>query len=1081
MLGTLIAEDQGIRYLSAFEIPRQWMIENRHSPARRFLRRSGPFERSLMTWRISSLNPPAKCVLKAQVQILFTFGLLFLLCLPGRAASNGLSRQVLILNSYHQGFTWTDRQMAGLMAVFHRTDPDFDPYVEYMDWKRFPDSQTLQRLTELFRHLYAGKNLRLVITTDNAALQFALDKRKALFPRAAIVFSGINGFRDEMIAGQARVTGVVENTNPAGTLATALRLHPKTREILAIFDGTESGRAGLQAARQAAARLDRQIRFRALPDPTMAEVLKAVRQLPEHSLVLMGNFNRDRNGQVFSHRDALRLIVPACRVPIYGLWALQLGHGILGGNLLSGRLQGETAARLALRFLAGERDIPVVRTSPTRPMFDARQLQRFGISTAALPAGSAVLNRRLSLYQEYKGAIWATLAIFFLLTTIIAALLLNIRRRRQAEAGLRNQKDLLGNILAHIPFSVFWKDRHSVFLGGNANFARDAGLEGPEELPGKTDFDLPWTPSETEFFRKTDLEVVTTGEPRTDFEEELHRPGEGPTTVLTSKVPLKNADGRIYGVLGIYTDITQRKHRERELAAIARITSALRPAQSSREMIPILLDTLLELVQVNGAFFLLRDPESGHLVSEGGRGTFDKITRWRYPAEDPGLQFLLAAGRSPSHPTLAASMGNLPPGLEKEFEGVVCFPMIAHGQRIGALCAARKTPFPETEVRLLTTIADIAASAIHRSSLHEKAEKQVRRLSALRHIDQAIIGSLDLKLTLDVLLEQVRQQLNIDAASVFLFRPQLGMLEFTAGLGFRNPGSRKRTVRPGEGAAGRTAADHQARCLPDLSQAEEGCAELRAELPEEEGFAAYFSVPLESRGELKGVLELFHRSPRHPDAEWFEFLGSLGMQAAIAIDNASLFTGLQRSNEDLVLAYDRTIEGWSRALDLRDKETEGHSLRVTEMAVRLARLMGMADEELVHVRRGALLHDIGKVGIPDSILLKQGPLSEEEWDIMKRHPVLAYELLSPIDYLHPALDIPYCHHERWDGSGYPRGLKGEQIPLSARIFAVVDVWDALNSDRPYRPAWPEEKVRQTIAAESGTHFDPRVVEAFQRL
>ena len=211
-----------------------------------------------------------------------------------------------------------------------------------------------------------------------------------------------------------------------------------------------------------------------------------------------------------------------------------------------------------------------------------------------------------------------------------------------------------------------------------------------------------------------------------------------------------------------------------------------------------------------------------------------------------------------------------------------------------------------------------------------------------------------------------------------------------------------------------------------------------------------------------------------------DFLEALAAQAAIAIDNAELFTQLQRSNLQLTLAYDATIEGWSRALDLRDKETEGHTQRVTEMSLRLARAMGVDEAEQVHIRRGALLHDIGKMGVPDAILLKPGPLTEEEWVVMRKHPVHAYQMLSPILFLRPALDIPYCHHEKWDGAGYPRGLKGEEIPLAARIFAVVDVWDALLSDRPYRPGWPEEKVRAHIRSLAGTHFDPQVVAVFMR-
>ncbi|MBC7293789.1 MAG: HD-GYP domain-containing protein, partial [Thermoleophilia bacterium] len=214
------------------------------------------------------------------------------------------------------------------------------------------------------------------------------------------------------------------------------------------------------------------------------------------------------------------------------------------------------------------------------------------------------------------------------------------------------------------------------------------------------------------------------------------------------------------------------------------------------------------------------------------------------------------------------------------------------------------------------------------------------------------------------------------------------------------------------------------------------------------------------------------------EGEWVAFLEALAGQAAMGLDAARLFGELERSNIELTMAYDATIEGWSRAMDMRDKETEGHTLRVTELTVQLARVLGVPEEQIVHIRRGALLHDMGKLGIPDAILLKPDRLTPEEWEIMRRHPQYAYEMLSPIEYLRPAIDIPYCHHERWDGTGYPRGLKGEEIPLAARIFAVADVWDALTSNRPYRPACPEEKALAYIREQAGRQFDPQVVEAF---
>lgn len=190
---------------------------------------------------------------------------------------------------------------------------------------------------------------------------------------------------------------------------------------------------------------------------------------------------------------------------------------------------------------------------------------------------------------------------------------------------------------------------------------------------------------------------------------------------------------------------------------------------------------------------------------------------------------------------------------------------------------------------------------------------------------------------------------------------------------------------------------------------------------------------------------------------------------------------LDAAHQQLLLAYNKTIEGWSRAMDLRDKETEGHAQRVTDMTLKLAKLFGVQGEALMHIQRGALLHDMGKLGIPDAILLKPDRLNDDEWELMKQHPQMAYDMLYPIEYLRPALDIPFCHHEKWDGSGYPRGLKGEEIPFSARIFAVVDVWDALTSNRPYRAAWDAKKTLDYIQEQSGSHFDPAIVKVFTKI
>jgi PAS domain S-box-containing protein len=369
---------------------------------------------------------------------------------------------------------------------------------------------------------------------------------------------------------------------------------------------------------------------------------------------------------------------------------------------------------------------------------------------------------------------------------------------------------------------------------------------------------------------------------------------------------------------------------------------------------------------------------------------------------------------------------------------------------------------------------------LHDITKRKQAEEQIRRqldrLAALRTIDAAITASLDLRVTLMVILDALTSQLGVDAADFYLLHPQSQSLQFAAGRGFRSMSQRDLFLNLGRGHAGRAALERRLILVPDLEELPDEPA--RTAMLHSEGFISQAAVPLLSKGQVKGVLEVFHRVRLDPEPEWLSYLETMAEQAAIAIDNAVLFEDLQRSNVELTLAYDATIEGWSHALDLRDRETEGHTRRVMDATLRMARIVGIPESDLVHIRRGCLLHDIGKMAIPDGILLKPGPLSEEEWTIMRRHPSFAFELLSPITFLRPTMDIPYCHHEKFDGSGYPRGLKGEQIPLSARIFSLVDVWDALRSDRPYRKAWPDERIREHMLSLEGKHFDPDILRPF---
>lgn len=549
---------------------------------------------------------------------------------------------------------------------------------------------------------------------------------------------------------------------------------------------------------------------------------------------------------------------------------------------------------------------------------------------------------------------------------------------------------------------------------------------------------------------------------------------------------LHDEAGNYLGGLAMLTDITERKRAEEEirrhlaeLEAVHKVSTALRTARTLDEMLPLFISETVAVVQAT----------SGSI--------------WLYDSADDKIEMVAHQGWGPKNPQPLRGGEGAPghvmqtgePHLTRDFksdpltseinralipEGTAgaCLPIQTEAEVIGVMFVAVQQPreFTAAEVRLLTTLAEIAGNAIHRMRLREQTEQRLHRLTALRAIDQAISSSLDLKVTLHIVLDQVVSQLNVEAAAILLFNPYLETLEYAAGRGFHSRGIERSHLALGEGQAGRAALEGRVINIPDIREGNTGFA--RATLLADENFITYFAAPLIAKKKIKGVLDIFLRRPFSPDEDWLDFLETLAGQTAIAIDSAELFQDLQRSNTDLRLAYDTTLEGWSAALDLRDKETEGHTQRVTEMTLRLARAMGFTEEELVHVRRGALLHDIGKMGIPDGILLKPGKLTDEEWAIMRKHPTYAQQMLSPIAYLREALPIPYCHHEKWDGTGYPQGLKGEQIPRAARIFAVVDVWDALRSDRPYRAGWPEDRVLEHIRAGSGTHFDPKVVEAF---
>ena len=414
-------------------------------------------------------------------------------------------------------------------------------------------------------------------------------------------------------------------------------------------------------------------------------------------------------------------------------------------------------------------------------------------------------------------------------------------------------------------------------------------------------------------------------------------------------------------------------------------------------------------------------------------------------------------------------------------QSALYIPMKAEGRVIGVLQleSYTKNRYNATDAELLELAANTTASAIQNTRLFSQLKRRVDQLSALHSVDTAIGSTTDLRVSLQAVLENITRHLQVDAADVLLLNPSSLVLQYGAGVGFLTTEAMHTSTSIGKGQAGKAALERRTIYIPDLNAENSGF--IRTNLVAAERFVAYYVVPLVAKGEVKGVLEIFHREFLDMDEERKSFLNMLAGQAALAIDNALMFESLEKANVELIMAYDATIEGWSQALELRDQETQGHSARVLDLTLQLSTYMQLPENDTQDIRRGVLLHDIGKMGIPDAILHKPGPLTDDEWEVMRKHPQYAFDMLAPIVYLRNSLDIPYSHHEKWDGTGYPRHLKGETIPLAARLFSIVDVYDALTSDRPYRKAWSKEKTMEYISGESGKHFDPRVVDSFIRL
>jgi len=539
----------------------------------------------------------------------------------------------------------------------------------------------------------------------------------------------------------------------------------------------------------------------------------------------------------------------------------------------------------------------------------------------------------------------------------------------------------------------------------------------------------------------------------------VHAPSRGVFDAEESKLIEQLADGIATAIDAIDAG-TQRAQALRERAFRADVASASFREASASGLLDALARSVAERFEAPGALVALWDENHGRLSLARGCGVLAEAAS--SPALPGETATLLGGAGAPGGDEPSASRWIL--GAE-----AVAWPLRDGAHPLGILAIA-----PGHGAETLAGGADAAnqlSLALSKARLFEVNSERVATLLALHDTGVDLGSNLERDVLLRAITDRAQSLVHGTMAGLYLVREDgrlalalaNGVLASYAGV----------ILSPGEGVAGTVASTRKPILLDDY-RAWPGRSPVFATA----GIGSVIGVPVLWRGEVLGSLFVNHEVPGRFGAADVETVRLFAEQAAVAIANARLIGDLKGAAEELALAYDATLEGWVHALDLRDRETEGHTHRVVDRTVDLARRAGMAEETLVHVRRGALLHDIGKMGIPDRILQKPGPLTEEEWSVMRLHPTYAHEMLGGIGFLRPALDIPFCHHEKWDGTGYPRGLRGEEISLAARVFAVVDIWDALVSDRPYRKAVPAPQVRAYLRTIAGTHLEPRLVELF---
>ncbi len=553
-----------------------------------------------------------------------------------------------------------------------------------------------------------------------------------------------------------------------------------------------------------------------------------------------------------------------------------------------------------------------------------------------------------------------------------------------------------------------------------------------------------------------------------------------PRYVLTRAALEKDGDSGC--ILGIVQDQTDCLRRYREHQAVIDLSHTLRQVVSVSELVTASLEVIARALDAPHGLFARRERERLEVRVTHACGRWAALVDKTADYREGIIGAVLAENCVFVSRRVWEDPRALQPAFLQGLHGFLAVPLVVSGKLEAVIALGRPEAFDDDEIAVAEALCDVVATALGRM-IHEHAVTQrLYEMDILHSIDHAISECLDLEVVLSESLSQVVAHLGVDAAAVLILSRATNKLTCRAATGIAARQIWQAEVPLGESVVGRVAALQ----APILLRSPEDIArcpmrEDFREFLEQEGFQAYAAFPLIVKHEVAGVLELFNRLPLEFSMPWTKFAELVAGQIAVAVANAELYTDLMALHHELILAYDATIEGWARALEMRDVTTEQHCVRVADFAVGFAARMGYAGDALVNLRRGALLHDIGKIAIPDSVLKKPGPLSDEEWALMREHPRTALELLRPIKFLEASLDIPAYHHERWDGTGYPFGLAGEKIPHAARIFSLVDVYDALTSDRPYRKAWTKAAALDYIMAQAGRMFDPELVPPFIEL